>query len=796
MSKLAVFLVFSSWPSPYAVHLQELEYLRSHYSLHLTVIDNGAGLRNGFLTQFAAQKRMILPLRLYPAQVLQLCLEKLPSVESVLWWQAEAHWCLKDLAGWLERLVDWTAIQPHFGLSSEMPRRDALVASEKKHQIVPSSFAFFPPCLLFLAEHQVTLRQWCEPQGQMPLMLIGEDPDSFCEGSWSWFPLATEPVLTWQEAQIRLNLAESARPVRRKSLLESLLRAFPGSSRLARELFPLLSLAEALLLLEETQLSHLVAYPDFLAWTCQALFASGHTSASIQTKDCLDTLYPNLRLPATGWISESLPTALQGPYPAKLTVFIFAHSSDSERPEMISLLEHLNAEIVILNGEDPDILAELPDKIEDSQSGWILFLRSEENFSAKDLKLLQKWLWYPPAGAISGCVQILEEDAVGQIRSICQEARLYPQSYCPDILSVYPFLLKRSVELATTAALMTLHLPASEGEKGSVLHSALELSQKQAWKQALPIFDAYFKQNKDIFHSAQIQLSWMHCLLENQDLARFEKALAQCPQAFQEIPDFWYLKGAYLRRSQNWQAAALALEKCLTLSPEDLRVLQWYSPASLNLWPLLELMQLYWQQLFLAELDIRARQQQVRALRQVLQQLLHYFPTGQIAVLEWSIYIYLALVALLGAYYQPGINARDQFLQNLPLAIDKTQMGIYYIETALLYIDGQFSALPDRLPPGQSYESMRDLQQDPAYLMPFTQRLWQESELDGPEMALAFLVCSALTYRDIGYLLWLVRLQYTSGQSKQAHFSLKMAALMFPGHALLPAKPEQFLRGL
>lgn len=788
MSQLAVLLVFSAWPSPCSSYLQKLESLRRDYGVNLTVVDNGMGLRPAFLSALKPQKRIVFPLRLYPAQVILACLEQEPLAEICLWWQAEADFCPSVLADWQTELTEWTTLQPVFLNPVQALSQAGADLSAHSLRFQPASLPFFPPVFCFSRENTAVLRQWAAPHEQMPLMLMGVDQACLCELNAALVPLSVEPALTWPEAQNRLAHAHAARPLRRKVLLESLLRAFPGTGPLVKALFSLLTLAEALQLLEETQPLDWVGFPELLLWACQALFAAGHSAAAIQTKDCLDLLYPGLRLPATGWTALSLPTRLQAPAPESLRIFIVGEAAeDPALKTALAPLLRLGATISWLE-EKETLLADFESLVARVQENWILVLRGNEHLSPGDFKLLQQWLWFPPNHRQSICAQIHEYDAQGHIVAVRQESRFFPRSHPPSLRSLTPFLLVSEAD-ADMGYLLSLTLHQPEAPSNSVLNQVLSLCQQQNWIQALPVFERILKQNPDVLQSPQVQLLWLHCLLENQAFSRFEKGLAECPQAYHAIPDYYFLKGAYLRHSKQWQAAELALEQCLTLRPEELRTLPWYSPDSLERWPLLELKQLYWEQLFQAELDIRARQQQVRALRRVLLKLLSHFPQGELAPTEWSLYLYLGCVALLGGHYTPGTSARDLFLQNLPEGTAPL-MEVYYIETALLYLAGQFSALPDRLPPGQSYESMRDLQQDPTYLMPFTQTLWQNPEMDGPQIALAFLVCSCLAYRDISYLLWLVRLQSASGQQAEARFSLKMAALIFPQHALLPAEPE------
>lgn len=801
MSQLAVFLVFSAWPSPCSAHLHKLEALRSHHAVHLTLVDNGMGLRPAFLSGFKPQKRLIFPLRLYPAQVLLACLEQEPQAEVGLWWQAEADFDLAVLADWLVELAEWTTLQPRF-----LTAQQALSPSEAgglppAQRFQPASLPFFPPVLAFSPENTVVIRQWASPHEQLPLMLMGVDQACLAEVRGPLVPLSLEPALTWPEAQNRLAHAHGARPPRRKVLLESLLRAFPGTGPVVKALFSLLPLSEALQLLEETQPLEWVGFPEVLLWACQALFAAGHSTAAVQAKDCLDALYPGLRLPATGWAASPLPTALQVPQPESLRIFVVgAAPEDPEMTRALAPLLRLGARLSWL-AENEALLTDFDALVAGRPENWILVLRGQEHLSPADFKLLQQWLWFPPNHRQGLGAQIQEENAQGHLVAVRQELRLFPRSCPPSLRSLQPFSLVSeapsdpwpSLSLTMQQVPIRPSDPVLSQAVDPALSQFLALCQQQAWEQALPVFEQILKQPSGLsptaLQSAQVQLLWLHCLLENQALSRFEQGLAECPLSYQRIPDFVFLKGAYLRRSRQWQAAELALEQCLNLRPEELRALPWYSPDSLERWPLLELRTLYWEQLFQPELDIRARQQQVRALRRVLLQLLSHFPQGALAPAEWSLYLYLGCVAVLGGHYTPGISARDLFLQNLPTGSEQS-MEVYYIETALLYLAGQFSALSDRLPPGQSYESMRDLQQDPSYLMPFTQALWQNPEMDGPQIAQAFLVCSSLAYRDISYLLWLMRLQSGAGQKAEARFSWQMAALIFPHHALLPAAPE------
>lgn len=785
MSQLAVFLVFSSWPRPFSFHLQILEVLRQNYHVHLTVVDNGLGLRPAFLSALGPQQRRIFPLRLYPAQVMTECLEQEPCAEACLWWQAEAELQPLVLADWLKALADWTTLQPVFWEKS-LPEKKAPLSLRASERFQPAEGACFPPVLCFARENTTVVKQWASPDAQMPLMLMGVDLASLAEVLGPLLPMSVEPPLTWPEAQNRLAHAHSARPLRRRVLLESLLRAFPGTAPLVKNLFPLLTLTEALQLLEDIQPLPWLDFPELLLWVCSALFAAGHSDAAIRLKDGLDLLYPTLRLPATGWVPETLPCTLSVPVPESLRVVLWGQGPESPDFHVnFTPLLRLGAEFSWLQASE-SCQADFDALIAEIQEDWILILREQETLSPADYKLLMQWLWAPPGHTVCLGAQIQEADTQGQVVSVHQTARLFPRMYPPRLLGVFPLQLSSEAPPAPERVLTLVYQPLQVTPLPAGLNKALELCSQRQWEAALAIFDPLISQTPEVLHSAQIYLTWLRCLWENQDFSRFEAEFLQCPLLYQQIPDYLCLKGAHLRRLKQWQLAEMALEQCLNLSPEALRSLPWYSPDSLERWPLLELRWLYWQQLFQIELDIRARQQQVRALRRVLVQLQPHFPAGPLLTAGWSVYLYLGCVALLGAHYTPGTSARDLFLQNLPPGSEAV-MEVYYIETALLYLSGQFSALPDRLPPGQSYESMRDLQQDPAYLMPFTETLWQMTEMDGPQMAMAFLVCSTLFYRDISYLLWLARLQSASGQAAEAHFSLQTAALIFPNHSLLPA---------
>lgn len=785
MSQLAVFLVFSAWPRPFGFHLQILEALRQKYHVYLTVVDNGLGLRPAFLSALGPQQRRIFPLRLYPAQVMTACLEQEPCAEVCLWWQAEAELNPQAFENWRMALETWTTVQPVFG-GKGMPEKRASLSLRASERFQPAEGAFFPPILCFARENSAVVKQWAAPDAQMPLMLMGVDQATFAEVLGPLVPLSAEPPLSWPEAQNRLAHAHSARPLRRRVLLESLLRAFPGTAPLVKSLFPLLTLTEALQLLEDIEPLHWLDFPELLLWVCSALFAAGHSDAAIRVKDALDLLYPNLRLPASGWVPATLPCGLAVPAPESLRVIIWGQGPEpSDFCADFTPLLRLGAAFSWLQASESGC-EDFATLIADIREDWILVLREQETLSPGDYKLLMQWLWAPPGHTVCLGAQIQEVDSQGQVVSVHQTVRLFPQAYPPRLVGELPFQLVSEAPMAPSRALTLVYEPLQVVPLPSALSRALELCLQRQWEAALPVFEPLVRQTPEVLQSAQVYLTWLRCLWENQEFSHFEADFSQCPQLYQQIPDYICLKGANLRRLRQWQLAEMALEQCLNLSPEALQHLPWYSPDSLERWPLLELRLLYWQQLFQIELDIRARQQQVRALRRVLLQLLPHFPAGQFLTVGWSIYLYLGCVALLGSHYTPGTHARDLFLQNLPPGSEAV-MEVYYIETALLYLSGQFSVLPDRLPPGQSYESMRDLQQDPAYLMPFTETLWQMTEMDGPHMARAFLVCSSLFYRDISYLLWLARLQSAAGQSAEAHFSLKTAALIFPHHPLLPA---------
>lgn len=810
MPELTIFLVISSWPGPYAAFFEDLECLRARYTIELTLLDNGVGLSPAWIKKIAPTHRKSVPLRLWPAQSLNIFLEKPLNAPIGLWWPAETRLPLEALENWIPALEDWTAIHPR---SSKFPQTQQAEA-QGITELAPSQTQVFPDCLMFKSENREILKLWCAPEAQMPLMLLGCDIKNPSENSEVFPPLSFEPALTASEGLERYALLnkEKISPLRRKTLLESLQKAFPNGLRLLKELLPLLPLSEALPLLHQALLQKNF-HPDLLAWSSQALLAAGQTGPAIQTKNGLDTLCPGFRLSPSPWAQTEIQTEHVGIQPAKLAIFISWTGSQSDLDRSMQSLQTLAAEsVLVLPPEPPTMpaqakqpptyqsfyLSENPPSPESllkllntTEADWILLLEAGEELEPEALKTLRKWLWHPPAGAnwaLKACIQ--EADAQGKPQAIHQALRLFPRHQVSPFNPCFPFNLNPLSLRVFTQAFLPLKRLSTPRE--TPLTQAMEAVGTEAWHTVLNLLKPHLKNCPATLYP-QVMLLWVHALLKTNQNERLLELWPELHEKLHAYPDYWYLKGAWLRRQNKQQEAHLALERCLNFRPQELQALEWYSPDSLNRWPLKELLALHWNALFQGPAEIGIRQGHLRELRRILHQLFSYYPEGQLSPEHWSLFEYLALTAILTSHYQPGQTARDLFLQNLPQGHEKT-LSIYYLETALLYLEGQFRVLPDRLPPGYStYESMRDLQQNPSYLLPFSETLWQATEMDGPEIATAFLLCSALHFRDISYLLWLARLQQASGQNAKALFTLQACATVFPGHALLPTHPEQFL---
>lgn len=798
MSELTVFLAISCWSGPFATFYQDLEWLRQHYRLQLCLIDNGAELPAALRKKLQPERQLTFSLRLHPSQVLDHCLSLPAESPLLLWWQAESQWNLKRLPLWIESLQTWTAIHPGFSSLSDPPIPD----------ILPSRTHGFPACLLFEAAQIPVLRTWLSPQEQLPLMLLGVDPQGHLQSALPETPLSHEPALSPEEGMQRLQTLrkQPARALRKKILLESLQKAFPNSLKVLRELLPLLPLEEVLPILK-TALDQRNFQPELLAWCSQALLATGQLEHAIQSKNCLDSLYPGFRLQLSPWPNQSLKSDFKGPQQDTLSILLLleSHSPESEVQRSLKSLVGLQANIQLVATGPPPVWyqpgetklpllsprpAESPlqfhERIrEHTQAQWFMLLQAGEELLADSLRPLQQWLWIPPVGCWGIQGSILHINNQGKALACHQEIRLFHRQ-TPLLPRVLPTPDPQAIKINST---LILHLKLEHSSapmaypRPQNLQQALKLAQQGYWKKALPILKKNICQTKDV--SPQVYFTWMRALLETGAQHKLEAVWAEFPEALPRGPDFWYLRGAWLRRMQKAQEAQLALKRCLNFTMPELQQLEWYSPDCVNRLPLLELKQLYWQQLFLGSAEIGLRQTYIRELRSVLYQLYNYYPEGIVSPHEWSLDIYLSLTAILGAHYQPGSKARDLFLQSLPHGREQ-DLRIFYLETALLYLEGQFSLLADRLPPGQSYESMRELQQNPSYLLPFTAALWQQTEMDGPEIATAFLVTSALAYRDISYLLWLIHLQQEAGQEELAQFSLNTAREIFPEHILLP----------
>lgn len=790
MSELTVFLAMSCWSGPFASFYSDLAWLRERYTIYLFLIDNGADLPSAQRQKLQPDRHLIFPLRLASSQVLSACLDLPVDTPLILWWQAESQWNMERLPLWIQSLHAWTAIHPGNATSRETALAD----------ILPSHTHSFPACLLFEASQIPTLRDWLSPQQQMPLMLLGVDPQGQLLSPLPEQPLSYEPALSLEEGQKRLHMIKKlpTHALRRRALLESLYRAFPGSTKVLKELLPLLPLPEAIPILQ-TALTQKNFQPDLLAWCSQALLAADQPESAIQSKNCLDCLYPGFRLKISPWPNQKLQTEFQGPQQESLTILLLVDNPchESEIQRTLKSIAGLKAEIYLLitavippwaYTQNHSILSPNPQEslfafqqriLTHIQSQWILLIKAGEELLPDSLRMLQQWLWLPPMGrwAVRGSIRYLT--AQGSCLSLYQEIRLFRR----QSQLLFKAFLVPDLEQVKIHAAFSLNFKVAYGVLSlfhcfpSFLQTAFELAQQAQWEKALPLLEKGVKQMQHVPPS--VYFTWMRALLETHAHDQLEKIWSHFPVDLPQGPDFWYLRGAWLRRQGKIPEARQALERCLHFSASELQQLEWYSPDCLNRLPLLELKQLYWQQLFLGSAEINVRLEQIRELRRVLYQLFKYYPEGIISVHEWSLELYLCLVAILGAHYQPGSKARDLFLQSLPESREQS-LRVFYLETALLYLEGQFGLLADRLPPGQSYESMRELQQNPAQLLPFTAKLWQHPEVDGPEIATAFLVTSALAYRDVSYLIWLVRLQQQAAQCKLAEFSLNMARQIFP----------------
>jgi hypothetical protein len=798
MPSLTVLLVVSV-AGPFTLHcLEALLYLRERYTLDLRLIDNGAQLTAQQCAQLSPATLYRFPLRLLPGVVLEACLPRCQKVSVLLWWQAECELPVARLAGWLAVLDQWTALHPRF-----TGQRSAEVI-ENEYQ--PSCLQIFPPCLLFAAEQLETIRLWAAPGEQMPLMLMGCDTQVEARFTGRPVVLSALPALTLSEGLERFKHARKADLPRKRVLLESLQRAFPDSLAILKDLIPRLPLTEALPLLCRLLVDKQFQ-PELLAWTSQALLAAGHTAEAIRIKHLLDLFEPSFRLGLSPWPHQTELSLYDLPYAASLTVVIvFNTTSTSEHIQhTLHTLQAVPASVVLLS--TTEIAALLPDTLvsvcagvylrlagesflnfsrrvqAEIQTDWVLILYAGEQLQPQDCVVIQQWLWLPPSSDRVLCASVSLLTPEGAVVSVSRQIRLFSAQTL--FLVAADGTLEPSAEASWPLQSLNLTL-----QRRQALHpasakrqAALELAHQQAWEPAARALALQVRTKKGRQHP-ETYLTWLRALAETEQWETLASECAQLPAAWCQGPDFFCLQGMLWRQARRFTEARLSLERCLNFSPDERKCLPWYSPESLNQWPLRELAEVYWQEIFTGTPEIRVRQDRIRELRRTLYALMLLYPDGQPVSGTWSLFLLQALAAVLAAHYQPGHSPRDLFLQNMPSGCAE-DLRVYYSSTVLLFLQGQISGLSEHLPPGYSDELIRELRQNPPALMSFCESLWAQPAFDGPELARLFLVCGAVFFRDITLLLWLVRLQQRAGLQAEARFSLNRAGLIFAGHPLL-----------
>lgn len=810
MLMLQVFLVMNHIPTPHAPFKRVLQQLKQQTRFHLTVLNNGQPLITPHLFHQLGITCDILhyPLQFHPAQLLNAQLHHRYGAEHILWFEDELIWNPKCLSQWRQVSSDWTWITPHLLPSTALPFSERIYqqqaySTEGEPRLESVNPSHFPPCLFFRSEEIPTLQEWLQPQGQLPLFMMGA-----CDLSTpAWHPdpspdpTSLEFLISIDEALERWDNAEELTGMRQQALWESLQRALPDSPEIYPLLLPRLDACTALEVCHEV-VHKQWQYPQFLELLSHALDLCDPEQAR-QYRHILRTRFPAHTTQASPWKRKALqskPPQFQAPSPQMLHVGIrFTGEMGPLFITLESLLAfHHQCEVIIFT--DVTAPLKLPDSMQDTpirvaksplddasqlnqylqEVGEGLFLRLEagEVLPNETLHFLQQERWSPAPGLPVFLFKHLNSEQMVSYQARCfpihplirfahhpslwiddPDQKLHfqkcpkavieqPQSY-PSYTPGQSFFEQRAEALSQQEDMWSQSEAARiYGRVGDHQHA---LSVYSFLVKRLNAKSEYTPREK-----ALLQDSILGCLRHahaaGQPLTPWLKPDLQAHCI--NHPDYWYYQGIALLSDPNQeQAAQEAFEKSFIHQSHDLETP--YSQDQTRLYA--ALVTLERRRIYRHKGDMRTQREHLDlCLKHIFNwiQCLGEPEPHNLGKLTFpNPYFILCELALLGQPLQLQNTALDIFTQNLPSKHDST-WG-YILETALLYAAEQYDLLPERLPPTLDSEVFRRLGQEPHFMGDFFKLLWPQSEMDGPQIASAFAWVSALNRQDASLLmLW------------------------------------------
>lgn len=807
---LQVFLVMNHIPTPHAPFKRVLQQLKQQTRFHLTVLNNGQPLITPHLFHQLGLTCDILhyPLQFHPAQLLAAQIRHKYGAEHILWFEDELIWNPEGLAGWTEASADWTWITPHLLPSSALPFSERIYQqqafrNEGPPRLESTSPQHFPPCLFFRSEEIPTLKEWLQPQGQLPLFML-----SACDlNTPAWHPdpspdpATLDFLISIDEALERWDDAEELNGFRQQALWESLQRALPDSPEIYPLLLPRLSLGTALEVCAEV-VQKQWQYPRFLELLSHALDQCDPEQAR-QYRHILRTRFPAYTPQASPWKRQSLPQAppvFMAPRPQALHVGIrFTGEMGALFMTLESLLAfHHQCEVVIFTDQSapvplPASLKNTPVRtartpldmatlfnqyLQDVGEGLFLLLEAGEVLPNETLHFLQHERWAPAPGLPVFLFKHITSDHMVSyqarffaihplirfanhpvLRVDDPEGKLHFQKVAQAVIEqpqTYPAYEQGKVFFKTRAEVLSQQEDLVCQWEAAQLYGRTEdhqhaLSVYSFLVKRLAQQSAFSLQEKRILQSA-ILGCLRHAHAAGEPLAPWLKPELDIHCI--NHPDYWYYQGiALLHDPTQEKAAQEALEKSFMHQSHDLDTAYCKDQTRLHR----ALVTLEKRRFHVKKGDMRAQREHLELCLKHLYQWIQCLgkpEDHQLGQLMFpNPYFILCELALLAQPIQLQNTALDIFTQNLPTHHDTT-WG-YILETALLYEAGQFDLLPERLPPTLDHEVFRRLSQEPHFMSDFCKTLWPQSEVDGPQIASAFTWVSALSRQDAGLLmLW------------------------------------------
>ncbi len=807
MKRLQVYLLIQQWPGflpPYLIFLQQLHQMMR---FKLTVLNNGQSFNaKPLLNQAGLTCRVVqYPLRFHPAQILADCLQSAPLADAYFWFEDHLLWHPAALLEWLKQLEKWTWISPNILPAEAQPQSLRIYQAQAQSptleapRLMSANLDLFPPGMLFSRAAITTLKEWLQPEGQLPLLMLAAC-DSNSNG---WHPRpALEPTradlaLTLSEAQERWSKiqAKNCPLSRQRVLLESLQRALPDSPAVYLALAPLLDAKSALALLEKALQRQLI-YPEILNMLMHVLQACEQEEAAQAVAAFLKARFPAFKKQTVFW--ETMSTAPVFESSAlqlrSLSLGVLINESLSEAQTVLDSLQGLlglNCEVMILHHDlsesvqqdlqgagcvllqRPQILltaADYNQLIEQASGDWILIIKAFENPSPTLVSSLQQLLACSIPGLPRFQIPVHQIFADGRETLIQPEIRLFPR---------HPLLRYQGAESPGLACRIYSPMPVLSESHIQVLIPEVFTNHKQGLEQIQKLYLAAYQQNPD--HSALALLLGKQALEMGDPEAAcewFVKVLAggreavgytdaflalmaqslqgadsllqtylgNLSQTLLDHPDYWYLKGHYCLKNQLYPEAYQAFENCLAYRGSEALSKLAYHPDYIFPGAVIALLDLDRYRMLATQSDLRQREQAARKMLQRGLQLLGLYPDGQWLNTRLNLFYYLGEAIVICARFQLDTRALNLFLESLPELFLQTDVA-YYTETAFIYLDGQ-ARLAERLPPDYNESTLQALILEPQRLHAFCQDLWQRIECDGHLIADKLLFFAAIARQE------------------------------------------------